>query len=125
MESMSNVPYYLPKQRWGSKYGNQEILDGLVKDGLTDVYNDFLMGNAAEMCAKEYSISRQDQDDYAIGSYQKAQKATAEGAFAEEIVPVEIPGARGKPGKVVNTDDEVPNVSIYFYYFFFYFIVYI
>ncbi len=63
---MSNVPYYLPKQRWGSKYGNQEILDGVVKDGLFDVYNEYLMGNAAELCAKEHTVSRQEQ----VCSYQ-------------------------------------------------------
>ncbi|KAJ3116245.1 erg10, acetyl-CoA C-acetyltransferase [Phlyctochytrium bullatum] len=111
-ESMSNVPYYLPKQRFGSKYGNQEILDGIVKDGLTDVYNKFLMGNAAELCAKHYGITREEQDDFAIASYQKAQAATANGYFKDEIVPVEIPGARGKPGKQVTTDDEVPNLNI-------------
>jgi acetyl-CoA C-acetyltransferase len=111
MESMSNVPYYMTKQRWGSKYGHQEVLDGIVKDGLTDVYNEYLMGNAAELCASEHQISRQEQDDYAISSYQKAQNATAAGLFADEIIPVEIPGVRGKPGKVVSSDDEVQNVS--------------
>ncbi|KAJ3109704.1 erg10, acetyl-CoA C-acetyltransferase [Phlyctochytrium planicorne] len=111
MESMSNVPYYLPKQRFGSKYGNQEILDGIVNDGLTDVYNKFLMGNAAELCAKKFEITREEQDDFAIGSYQKAQAATSNGYFKEEIIPVEIPGARGKPGKTITTDDEVPNLN--------------
>ncbi|KAJ3328264.1 erg10, acetyl-CoA C-acetyltransferase, partial [Blyttiomyces sp. JEL0837] len=111
MESMSNVPYYLPKQRWGSKYGNQEIVDGIVKDGLFDVYNETLMGNCAEVCAKEHGITRAEQDDFAIGSYKKAQAATNNGYFADEIVPVEIPGARGKPGKIVNTDDEVTNLN--------------
>ncbi|KAI9325194.1 Thiolase, N-terminal domain-containing protein [Zopfochytrium polystomum] len=101
MESMSNVPYYLPKQRWGSKYGHQEIVDGI-----------YLMGNAAELCASEHKISREEQDDYAIGSYQKAQNAHASGLFADEIIPVEVPGARGKPGKVVTTDDEVSNLNI-------------
>ncbi|KAJ3048175.1 erg10, acetyl-CoA C-acetyltransferase, partial [Rhizophlyctis rosea] len=111
MESMSNVPYYLPKQRWGSKYGHQEVVDGLLKDGLTDVYNNYAMGVAAELCAKEHNISRAEQDDYAIGSYQKAQAATNEKLFADEIVAVEIPGARGKPGKSVTTDDEVANLN--------------
>ncbi|KAJ3279089.1 erg10, acetyl-CoA C-acetyltransferase [Borealophlyctis nickersoniae] len=111
MESMSNVPYYLPKHRWGSKYGHQEIVDGLVKDGLTDVYNEYLMGNAAELCAKEYNLSREDQDNYAIGSYQKAQAATNDKLFQEEIIPVEVLGARGKPGKTITTDDEVPNLN--------------
>ncbi|KAJ3254267.1 erg10, acetyl-CoA C-acetyltransferase [Chytriomyces hyalinus] len=112
MESMGNTPYYLPKQRWGSKFGNMEIADGIVKDGLTDAYSNFLMGNAAELCADKYGFSRTDQDDYAISSYQKAQAATANGSFAEEIIPVEIAGARGKPGKVVSTDDEVANLNI-------------
>ncbi|KAI8621815.1 Thiolase, N-terminal domain-containing protein [Chytriomyces sp. MP71] len=112
MESMSNVPYYLPKQRWGSKYGNMEVLDGIVRDGLTDVYNNFLMGSAAELCASKYGFSRNDQDDYAISSYQKAQAAVANGSFADEIVPIEIPGVRGKPGKVVTTDDEIANLNI-------------
>ncbi|KAJ3278154.1 erg10, acetyl-CoA C-acetyltransferase [Borealophlyctis nickersoniae] len=111
MESMSNVPYYLPKQRWGSKYGHQEIVDGVVKDGLTDVYNEYLMGNAAELCAKDCNFSREDQDNYAIGSYKKAQAATNDGLFAEEIIPVEVPGARGKPGKTITSDDEVPNLN--------------
>ncbi|KAJ1547836.1 erg10, acetyl-CoA C-acetyltransferase [Cladochytrium tenue] len=111
MESMSNVPYYLPKHRFGSKYGHQEIVDGIIKDGLFDVYNQYLMGNAAELCAAEHKFTRKDQDDYAIESYQRAQKATA-GGFFEEIIPVEIPGARGKPGKSVSTDDEVQNLNI-------------
>ncbi|KAJ3042704.1 erg10, acetyl-CoA C-acetyltransferase [Rhizophlyctis rosea] len=108
---MSNVPYYLPKQRFGSKYGHQEVVDGLLKDGLTDVYGNYAMGVAAEICAKEYTISREDQDNYAINSYQKAQAATNDKLFADEIVPVEIPGARGKPGKTITTDDEVANLN--------------
>ncbi|KAJ3163063.1 erg10, acetyl-CoA C-acetyltransferase [Geranomyces michiganensis] len=112
MESMSNVPYYLPQQRWGSKYGHQQIQDGVLKDGLTDVYNDYPMGVAAELCASEHSISREEQDEYAIASYQKAQKATAAGKFAHEIIPVEIAGARGKPGKTITTDDEAANLNI-------------
>ncbi|KAJ3125265.1 erg10, acetyl-CoA C-acetyltransferase [Physocladia obscura] len=112
MESMSNTPYYLPKQRFGSKFGHQEVLDGVVKDGLTDVYNNNLMGNAAESTAEKYGFSRKDQDDYAIASYEKAQVAAASGAFASEIIPVEIPGARGKPGKTITTDDEISNLNI-------------
>ncbi|KAI9202460.1 Thiolase, N-terminal domain-containing protein [Polychytrium aggregatum] len=111
MESMSNTPYYLPQQRWGSKYGNQEIVDGIQKDGLYDVYNKFLMGNAAEILAKEHNFTREQQDDYAISSYERAQAATKGGLFTEEIVPVEIPGARGKPGKTVVADDEVFNLN--------------
>lgn len=110
-ESMSNVPYYLPQQRWGSKYGNQEIIDGVQKDGLFDVYNKYLMGNAAEDTATEYNLSREMQDDYAISSYERSQAAHANGDFKDEIVPVEIQGARGKPGKIVTTDDEVSNLN--------------
>ena len=109
---MSSVPYYSPKQRFGSKYGHETSLDGIIQDGLWDVYNQFLMGDAAELCAKEHGFSRQDQDDYAISSYQKAQKATLEGAFHGEIVSIEIPGSRGKPSTLVSSDDEVKNVSI-------------
>lgn len=112
MESMSNTPYYLPKQRWGSKYGHQEVVDGVVKDGLTDVYHGYAMGVAAELCAKEHTISRTEQDDYAISSYQRAQAATSSGAFNDEIVPIEIPGQRGKPGKTVSVDDESSNLNV-------------
>ncbi|KAJ3029684.1 UNVERIFIED_CONTAM: erg10, acetyl-CoA C-acetyltransferase [Siphonaria sp. JEL0065] len=112
MESMSNTPYYLPKQRFGSKFGHQEVVDGIIKDGLFDVYNEFLMGNAAELTAEKYGFSRTDQDDYAISSYQKAQASTAAGSFTQEIIPIEIPGARGKPGKTITSDDEVANLNI-------------
>ncbi|GAB5589439.1 erg10 [Umbelopsis nana] len=106
MESMSNVPYYLPKQRFGSTYGNTEVVDGIVADGLTDVYNSYLMGVAAEECAAEYEISREQQDDYAINSYKKAQAAHAAGYYKDEIVPVTVSGGRGKPDRVVEVDDE-------------------
>ncbi|KND00437.1 acetyl-CoA C-acetyltransferase [Spizellomyces punctatus DAOM BR117] len=111
MESMSNTPYYLPKQRWGSKYGHQEVVDGVMKDGLTDVYHGYAMGVAAELCAKEHQIGRIEQDDYAIGSYQRAQAATKDGLFNDEIVPIEVPGQRGKPGKVITADDEASNLN--------------
>ncbi|KAH6603011.1 hypothetical protein BASA61_000541 [Batrachochytrium salamandrivorans] len=90
-ESMSNTPFYLPGQRWGTKFGHQEIVDGIVKDGLFDVYNKFVMGNAAEICAKEFEFTRENQDDYAILSYQRAQAASKAGHFDGEIVNVEIP----------------------------------
>lgn len=108
---MTNVPYYLPKMRFGAKYGHQEVLDGVQKDGLTDVYNNYSMGVAAEETAEEHEISREAQDDFAIASYKRAQDATTAGRFSNEIVPVVIPGARGKPDVVVSTDDEVTNVS--------------
>ncbi|MFM6976721.1 MAG: acetyl-CoA C-acyltransferase [Sphingobacteriaceae bacterium] len=96
MESMSNVPYYLDKARNGYRLGNGELTDGLVKDGLWDVYNNYHMGSAAELCASECHISREDQDAYAIQSYSRAQKAQNEGKFREEIVPVEIKDRKGE-----------------------------
>ena len=95
MESMSNVPYYLDKARNGYRLGNGQIIDGLVKDGLWDVYNDYHMGSAAELCAEECHISREDQDAYAIESYQRAQKAQADGKFKDEITPVELKDKKG------------------------------
>jgi acetyl-CoA C-acetyltransferase len=103
MESMSNVPYYLDKARNGYKLGNGVLTDGLIKDGLWDVYNDFHMGNAAEITARELKISREQQDDYAIMSYKRAAEATGKNNFAEEIIPVEIAG-KGETIKV--TEDE-------------------
>jgi acetyl-CoA C-acetyltransferase len=106
MESMSNVPYYSPKLRWGNKYGDVNLVDGLAKDGLTDVYKNYAMGNAAELCAKECHISRDEQDAFAIESYKRSQNAWAEGKFDNEIVPVEIPQRKGDPYKF--TKDEEP-----------------
>jgi len=104
MESMSNVPYYLDKARNGYRLGNGQITDGLVKDGLWDVYNDYHMGSAAELCAVDCNISREDQDAFAIESYNRAQKAQAEGKFKDEITPVEL---KDKKGDVtLFTDDE-------------------
>lgn len=112
-ESMSNCPYYLPQQRWGSKYGNQELIDGIVKDGLWDVYNQFLMGEAAEICADEYNFSREDQDNYAISSYTRAQNALKDNTFESEIVPVKISGGRNKADKIILSDEEISNVYKY------------
>lgn len=109
MESMSNTPYYLPKARFGSKFGHQEMVDGIVKDGLWDAYNKFLMGDAAEICAEEHGFNRESQDDYAVESYKRAQKATEEGLFADEIVPVCFT-SRGKT-VTVEQDDEVSNFN--------------
>ncbi len=97
MESMSNVPYYSADTRWGNKYGNVTLIDGLARDGLVDVYHNYAMGNAAELCAKECNISRGDQDAFAIESYQRSQAAWANGHFNEEVVPVEIPQRKGDP----------------------------
>lgn len=106
MESMSNVPYYSTKLRWGNKYGDVALLDGLAKDGLTDVYDGKAMGNAAELCAAECGISREAQDAFAIESYQRSQAAWAAGKFDAEIVPVPIPQRKGDP--VLFAKDEEP-----------------
>ena len=106
MESMSNVPFYSPNMRWGNKYGNVQMIDGLAKDGLTDVYHNYAMGNAAELCAKECNISREDQDAFAIESYKRSQAAWEKGWFNEEIVPVEIPNKKGDP--IIFSKDEEP-----------------
>ena len=106
MESMSNVPFYSEHMRWGNKYGNVSMIDGLAKDGLTDVYDGKAMGNAAELCAKECGISREAQDNFAIESYKRSQAAWEKGLFDQEIVPVEIPQRKGDP--VIFSKDEEP-----------------
>jgi acetyl-CoA C-acetyltransferase len=110
MESMSNVPFYSENMRWGNKYGNVTLIDGLSKDGLTDVYNNYAMGNAAELCAKECNISREDQDAFAIESYKRSQAAQTSGLFDNEIVPVEVPQRKGDP-VVFSKDEEMWNVK--------------
>jgi acetyl-CoA C-acetyltransferase len=105
MESMSNVPYYLDKARNGYRLGHGQITDGLVKDGLWDVYNDYHMGSAAELCATECNISREAQDNFAIESYKRAQAAQTAGKFAGEIVAVEVKDRKGEI-TLVDTDDE-------------------
>lgn len=109
MESMSNIPYYVPRLRWGSKYGHQEIVDGLQKDGLTDAYDHVAMGNCGDATAEKYNISREAQDEYAIRSYERAASATESGAFANEIIPVSIPQRKGDP-KIIAQDEEYKNV---------------
>jgi len=106
MENMSQVPFYAPSTRWGNKYGNTQLIDGLAKDGLTDVYKDYAMGNAAELCARECNISREAQDEFAIESYKRSQSAVNEGRFENEIVGVEIPQRKGDP--IVMLKDEEP-----------------
>lgn len=110
MESMSNVPFYVENLRWGNKYGNTSLIDGLAKDGLTDVYDGQAMGNAAELCARECGISREEQDAFAIESYKRSQAAWESGRFAAEVVPVEIPSKKGEP-VVVAKDEEPFNVK--------------
>jgi acetyl-CoA C-acetyltransferase len=105
MESMSNVPYYLDKARNGYRLGHGQLTDGLVKDGLWDVYNDYHMGSAAELCAEECNISREAQDEYAIASYTKAQTAQADGRFMDEIVPVEVKDRKGAI-TLISVDEE-------------------
>lgn len=110
MESMSNVPFYNPNLRWGSKYGHVTLIDGLAKDGLTDVYHNYPMGNAAELCAKEKNISREAQDAFAIESYKRSQASVSEGVFDTEIVPISIPQRSGEP-KLFAKDEEPFNVK--------------
>jgi acetyl-CoA C-acetyltransferase len=110
MENMSQVPFYADALRWGNKYGNAQLIDGLAKDGLTDVYHNYPMGNAADLCAKECNISRSEQDAFAIESYKRSQAAWAAGKFTEEIVPVEIPQKKGDP-ILCKEDEEYKNVK--------------
>ena len=109
MESMTNIPYYIPKARYGYKFGNGEIIDGLQKDGLWEVYNEFLMGNCADNTAREMGITREMQDNYAINSYKRTEAATAAGLFKDEIVPVAIPQRKGD-AIMMAEDEEFKNV---------------
>ena len=104
MESMTRAPYLLDKAREGYRMGNAELIDAMIKDGLLDVYNNYMMGNAGELCAKECNIPREAQDEFAITSYKRAQEAQATGKFAKEIVPVEVKADKGDP--VLVKDDE-------------------
>jgi acetyl-CoA C-acetyltransferase len=109
MESMSNVPYYLAKARNGYRLGHGELTDGLVKDGLWDVYNDYHMGSAAEFCASKCNITRGEQDAYAIQSYQRSQQATADGLFTDEIIPIRLIDKKGNE-TFIQTDEEISQV---------------
>lgn len=110
MENMSSVPYYLDKARTGYRLGDGKITDGLVKDGLWDVYNDYHMGSAAELCATDCQISREEQDAYAVESYKRSQAAQASGKFSDEIVPVEITDRKGQV-TLFDTDEEPATVK--------------
>jgi acetyl-CoA C-acetyltransferase len=110
MENMSQVPFYSENLRWGNKYGNVQMVDGLAKDGLTDVYHNYPMGTAADMCAKECNISREEQDTFAIESYKRSAAAWAAGKFNNEIVPVEITGRKGDV-VVFKEDEEYKSVN--------------
>ena len=105
MESMSNVPFYNMHQRWGNKYGDTTLVDGLAKDGLVDVYDQVAMGNFADLCASENQISRADQDAFAVGSYTKSQASIEQGLFDNEIVPVLIPQRKGDPITIAKDED--------------------
>jgi len=109
-ESMSNVPHYFLKARTGLRYGNGEITDGIIKDGLWDPYGDHHMGTIAELCASKFRFSREEQDAYAISSYKRAQEAQSQGRFKEEIVPVKITQKKGDP-IFVTEDEEVRKVD--------------
>ena len=110
MESMSNVPFYNTTQRWGNKYGDVVMQDGLAKDGLVDVYDKVAMGNFADACATKYNVSREAQDAFAVNSYKKAQIAMENGWFKDEIVPVEIPQKKGA-ALIVDKDEEPLKVN--------------
>ena len=111
MENMSRAPYYVPNARYGYRLGHGELIDGMIKDGLWDVYNDFHMGNAAELCARECNVSREEQDEFAALSYRRALKAQEEGWFDAEIVPVETPQRKGDP--IIVDKDEEPGKVIF------------
>jgi len=104
MESMSGTPYLIPKIREGLRLGNGELIDSMINDGLWDVYNNFHMGTAAELCARELKISREEQDDFAAASYSRAQRSNAAGHFKDEIFPIQVPGKKGPT--VFETDEE-------------------
>ncbi len=108
MESMSNTPYYIPKARFGYKYGNAELVDGLARDGLVDVYDQCAMGVFADSTAQQYGISREEQDAFTVQSYRRSEASTQEGRFGTEIVPVEVSGRKGSV--TVSEDEEYKNV---------------
>jgi acetyl-CoA C-acetyltransferase len=105
MESMSNIPYYVPGARWGQKFGNGELIDGLAKDGLTDVYSQTAMGVSADKTAEKFGITREAQDEFAITSYKRSQASTENGLFKNEITPVEIVQRKG-PAVIIDKDEE-------------------
>jgi len=110
MENMSQVPFYSENMRWGNKYGNVSMIDGLSKDGLTDVYHNYAMGVAADMCAKECNITREDQDTFAIESYKRSAAAWSAGKFTDEIVPLQLTGRKGEI-ITISEDEEYKNVN--------------
>ena len=111
MESMSNIPYYIPKARNGHKFGHGKIMDGLVQDGLTDVYSGDVMGVCGELCAEQMNISREEQDNFAIESYNRSKNAWENGSFDNEVSPIKIPQRKGDP-IIISEDEEFKNVKI-------------
>lgn len=109
MENMSQCPYYLTSHRWGSKYGNGEVIDGISKDGLTDAYGNVTMGSCAEDCVKTHNFTRSEQDEYAINSYLRTAEAWKKGLFNEEVIPIEVETKKGKI--TVTEDEEYKNVN--------------
>jgi len=110
MESMSNIPFYVPDARWGAKFGDRKLVDGLTKDGLIDAYDQNAMGVCADATALKYGFSREDQDAYAVSSYERSAAATTDGTFANEIVPVSVPQRRGD-ARVISEDEEYKKVK--------------
>ena len=110
MESMSNIPYYVPDARWGAKFGDRKLVDGLSKDGLIDAYDQQAMGTCADATAVKYKISREQQDEYAVSSYERSAAATESGFFREEIVAVSVPQRRGDD-LVITEDEEYKKVK--------------
>ena len=111
MESMSNIPYYIPKARNGHKFGHGKIMDGLVQDGLTDVYSGDVMGVCGELCAEQMNISREEQDSFAIESYNRSKNAWENGSFDNEVNPIKIPQRKGDP-IIISEDEEFKNVKL-------------
>ena len=111
MESMSNIPYYLPNARTGYRLGNNTVVDGLINDGLWDIYNNQHMGNCGEICSDKYKISRKEQDDYAIMSYERAAKAWKSGKFNDEVAPIEILNKKSDKSIIISEDEEYKNIK--------------
>jgi acetyl-CoA C-acetyltransferase len=112
MESMSNIPYYLPGARTGYRLGNQTVVDGLINDGLWDIYNNQHMGMCGEACATKYNLSRKDQDDFAILSYKRAAAAWSSGVMKTEVEPISVETKKGAAPTSVTTDEEFTGINL-------------
>jgi len=109
MENMSSVPFYSENTRWGAKYGDVKLIDGLAKDGLTDVYGNYPMGNCADLCASEMKFTREEQDAFAVESYKRSAAAWTAGKFKEEVIPVTVKTKKGDVEFI--EDEEYKNVN--------------